>query len=94
MQKRLEIEGSGAAKMIQLFRIHGHNRDITIETATVVTPLPKLSLRLSDGVVLERDDLIVAERLTKDVTLKAGDKVILIGNEITQFYYAIDKAVI
>lgn len=104
MDKRLTVEGSPAAKMVQLMRKYGHNREMSIEVATVVTASP-LSVKLSDGLVLQRSDLIVAESLlehtrmingnsaTIGAVLKVNDKVIIIGDNDTQFYYVIDKAV-
>jgi hypothetical protein len=93
MDKRLKIEGSAASKMIQLMRKHGHNRDMSIELATVITPLPDLSVQLSsDGLVLEREDLVIAG-IVATYTLIAGDQLIVIGDDDSQFYYVIDKAV-
>ena len=79
--------------MVQLMRKHGYNRDMTIELATVVTPMPDLSLKLgSDGLELERDDLVIAG-IIETYSLSAGDQVIVIGDDDSQFYYVIDKAV-
>jgi hypothetical protein len=89
----MNIEGSAASRMVQLMRKHGYNRDMTIELATVVTPMPDLSVKLgSDGLVLERDDLIIAG-IIETYSLSAGDQVIVIGDDDSQFYYVIDKAV-
>lgn len=80
--------------MVQLIRRHGHNRDVSIELATVITPLPDLSVKLaSDGLVLESDDLIVAGIVTT-YSLVAGDQLIVIGDDDSQMYYVIDKAVV
>ena len=93
MDKRTKIEGSAASRMVQLMRKHGYNRDMSIELATVVTPLPDLSVKLSsDGLVLEREDLVVAG-IVATYTLVEGDQLIVIGDDDSQFYYVIDKAV-
>ena len=93
MDKRIKIEGSPASQFVQLMRKHGYNRDVSIELATVVTPMPGLSVKLgSDGLVLERDDFIVAG-IVATYPLVAGDKLIVIGDDDSQFYYVIDKAV-
>jgi hypothetical protein len=93
MDKRLKIEGSAASRMVQLIRKHGYNRDMSIELATVITPLPDLSVQLSsDGLVLEREDLVVAG-IVATYALIAGDQLIVIGDDDSQFYYVIDKAV-
>ena len=89
----MNIEGSAASRLVQLMRKHGYNRDTTIELATVVTPMPDLSLKLgSDGLKLERDDLVIAG-IIETYSLSAGDQVIVIGDDDSQFYYVIDKAV-
>ena len=106
MDKQIKVEGSPGARLTQLIGKFGHNEEMSIELATVIKPLPALTLRVeSDGVTLEREDLIVAEHLTEHkriingaqatigAALKAGDRVILIGDNDTQLYYVIDKAV-
>lgn len=110
MEKRLNIEGSGASKIAQLMRKYGYNKDLDAEVAVVLSPLPNLSVKLaSDGLVLERSDLVVAEWLTEhtrsvllngspaEITfqaqLAAGDKVIVVCAEESQQYFVIDKAV-
>lgn len=94
MDKRIRIEGSAASRMVQLMRKHGHNRDVSIELATVITPLPDLSVKLaSDGMELEHGDLIIAG-IVATYTLIAGDQVIVICDDDSQMYYVIDKAVV
>lgn len=90
MNKRLEIEGSSAAKFVQLIRKYGHNRDTNVEVATVVSPFPSLSLRFYDGVVLESEELIIS-RTVRQLNLKAGDKVIVLGDESQQMFYVMDQ---
>ncbi|MGC4378408.1 hypothetical protein WD019_16005 [Fictibacillus sp. Mic-4] len=92
MEKRQGIEGSAASRMIQLIRKHGYNRDITIEIGTVATTLPNLSINI-DGVTLDMDDLILSAT-AEERRLQPGDTVIVIGDDDTQFYYVIDKAVV
>ncbi|MGN7455501.1 DUF2577 domain-containing protein [Paenibacillus pasadenensis] len=58
-------EGSGASQLVQLMRSIGWNADTTIELGTVVAEPPELKIRLDHTeLVLEKDDLVVAERLT------------------------------
>jgi hypothetical protein len=93
MDKRIKIEGSAASRMVQLMRKHGYNRDVSIELATVITPLPDISVKLSsDGLVLDKNDLIIAG-IVATYTLVAGDKLIVVGDDDSQFYFVIDKAV-
>jgi hypothetical protein len=42
--------------------------------------------------VLEREDLIIAG-IIETYPVSAGDQVIVIGDDDSQFYYVIDKAV-
>ncbi|SDE96888.1 Protein of unknown function [Fontibacillus panacisegetis] len=60
------IEGSGASQLVQLIRAIGYNSDITIELATVTAEPPELKIKVDHmNVELEKDDLIVAQSLTK-----------------------------
>ncbi len=93
MDKRINIEGSAASRMVQLIRKHGHNRDMTIEVASVVTPPPNLTVKLpSDGMTLDSDDLIITETVASR-TIVAGDQLVVIGDDDSQRYFVIDKAV-
>ena len=63
-QKNLGVEGSYGSQMIQLIRQYGYNKDMSIDVGVVVTPPPKLTVRLTnDDIVLEEADLIVADNL-------------------------------
>ena len=94
MDKRLNIEGSPASKMIQLMRQHGKNKDVTIDLGTVRESDPNIVIQLdSDGLLLERGDLVIAASVFAQ-GFEVGDKVIVIGDDDTQFYYVIDKAVV
>ncbi|WP_059040803.1 DUF2577 family protein [Paenibacillus rubinfantis] len=72
------IEGSGASQLVQLIRAIGYNSDITLELATVTAPPPELKIKVDHmNVELEKDDLIVAQSLTKytrKVNLKSEGK--------------------
>jgi Protein of unknown function (DUF2577) len=60
------LEGSGAARLIQLIRQHGYNVDVNIEMATVTSAPPDLKIKVDNmKVELDRDDLVVAQYLTK-----------------------------
>lgn len=110
MDKHINIEGSPGSKLVQMIRKYGYNKDLDAEVATVVSPLPNLSVKLaSDGLVLERSDLVVAEWLTEhkrsvllngspaELTFQAqlatGDRVIVVCADESQQYFVIDKAV-
>ncbi|QJC51731.1 DUF2577 domain-containing protein [Paenibacillus albicereus] len=71
-------EGSGASQLVQLMRNIGWNADTTIELGTVVSAPPELKIRIDHmELVLEKDDLVVAERLTKHtrkVDMSASEK--------------------
>lgn len=90
----MKTEGSGQARMVQLMRQFGYNRDVTIELAKVVTPLPNLSVLIeSDGLTLQRHNLILTDTVANKA-LAVGDQLIVIGDDATQQYFVIDKAVI
>lgn len=62
----MQVEGNGFSKLTQIIRDTGYNKDIDIELATVTAPPPNLKIKIDNmNVELEKDDLIVAERLTK-----------------------------
>lgn len=93
MDKHFGVEGSPAAKLVQLMRKHGYNRGARPEVGTVVFGMPDLVIRLeSDGIDLEREDLIVSQTAA-DAGLAPGDGVIVIGDDDTMLYFVIDKAV-
>lgn len=66
MQKKTQIEGDGASKIVQLMRKHGHNKDVNFVLGTVTEAPPKLKIKLDHlPIELEEEDLIVAEHLTR-----------------------------
>lgn len=61
-----ELEGSGASKLVQLIKQGGYNKDVNVEIGTVISAPPNLKIKIErDGIVLEKDDLTVAEHLTR-----------------------------
>lgn len=59
------VEGSGFAKLGGVIKSLGYNKDIDIEYATVISPLPKLRVQIDNmKIELEADDLTLAEHLT------------------------------
>ncbi|CAM3640807.1 hypothetical protein [Mesobacillus zeae] len=93
MDKRIGLEGSSASKFVQLIRQHGHNKDVTIELGEVLAPMPNLKLRVgTDEIDLDMDDLIVSQTAANG-GLSVGDRVIIIGDDDSQLYFVIDKAV-
>ncbi|MEH7521681.1 DUF2577 domain-containing protein [Bacillus sp. JJ1503] len=61
-----QLEGNGAAKLIQQMKRHGNNKEVIVELATVVTPPPSLSIRMnSDNLPVDSNEIIVAEHLTE-----------------------------
>lgn len=62
----IRIEGSGASQLVQLIRELGYNEELSLELATVTSAPPDLKIKVDHmNVDLEKDDLIVAESLTK-----------------------------
>ena len=73
------LEGSGAARFVQLMRQHGYNKDIEIQLGKV-TKISPIEISLESGIALEEDDLIIAEGLSK-LSLAVDDQVILYQHE-------------
>ncbi|WP_342540983.1 DUF2577 family protein [Heyndrickxia sp. FSL K6-6286] len=75
-KKWLKREGGIYDKFGQMIRETGYSKPVNIELATVVEAPPNLRLKLdADGLVLEKEDLIVAQSLTKHerkVSLKSS----------------------
>ncbi|KYC67167.1 hypothetical protein [Heyndrickxia coagulans] len=92
MDKRLNIEGSPASKMVQLIRKHGYNRGIGLELGTITAPPPSISVKLSDGIELDADDIILT-KTALDAGLLSGATVLIASDEDGQTYYVIDKVV-
>ncbi|MCP8970047.1 DUF2577 family protein [Ectobacillus ponti] len=60
------MEGSGASQLVQLIRILAYNTEVSFELATVLADPPDLKIQIDHmAVPLEKDDLVVAESLTK-----------------------------
>ena len=73
----MRVEGNGFSKLTQVIRNTGYNKDIDIELATVTSPPPALKIKIDNmPIELEKDDLIVAEYLTKHkrtINLHSGE---------------------
>ncbi len=82
------IEGSGASQLVQLIRKIGYNSEITFELATVTAKPPELKIKVDHmNVELEKDDLIVAQSLTKytrKVNLSTENKAEISSSSISQ----------
>jgi len=92
VDKRLNIEGSPASKMVQLIRKHGYNRGIGLELGTITAPPPSISVKLSDGIELDADDVVLTQT-AYDAGLAVGDSVVILSDEDALIYYVLDKAV-
>lgn len=62
----MESEGGTYTRFIQLMKQHGYNKDVDFLLGTIASSPPNLRVKL-DGmsIELEKDDVIVAEHLTK-----------------------------
>lgn len=64
-RKRLKREGDGASKLVQLIRDVGSNDSSTMSIGTVLSAPPEITVQLdNDPIVLDKGDLIIAQRLT------------------------------
>ncbi|MFT4413183.1 DUF2577 domain-containing protein [Fredinandcohnia humi] len=60
------LVGTGASQLVQLIQKFGYNKDVDVELATVTAPPPNLKIKIDNmNVELEKDDLVVAQHLTK-----------------------------
>ncbi|MED4399767.1 DUF2577 family protein [Metabacillus fastidiosus] len=66
MPKRLQIEGDGFSKIIQIMRETGYNKGETHILGTVTKKPPDLKIKLDNfPFELDKNDLIIAEHLTR-----------------------------
>jgi hypothetical protein len=87
-----KLEGNGAARIIQLMRQHGYNKDVDVELGTVISAPPAIKIRLDgDNFEIDKDDVVVAFGVS--TALAAGDRVIILTARNGQQYFVIDKAV-
>jgi hypothetical protein len=64
-KKLNRLEGNGGARFVKLMQLYGRNVEVDFVVGKVTSASP-LQIRLNDsGLPLDRDDLIVAEYLTK-----------------------------
>ncbi|MEC0370891.1 hypothetical protein [Paenibacillus chibensis] len=59
-------------------------------SAKVISPLPNISLSLGDEIILDEENLIVANRIY-EIPLQPGDEVILLPTAGGQIFYLMDK---
>jgi len=93
MTTKERLEGDGAARLIQLMRIHGYNKDVDIELATVTSAPPNLRIQIDNmKVELDSDDIVMTETFNK-ASPQPGDRVIVASVRNGQLYIVIDKVV-
>ena len=87
MTERVGNEGNPYSKWNQLIRDKGYSKPVNIEIATVTATPPNLKITLdADGLTLDKDDLIVAEGLTRHVrtiTFKSASNIRLASASIS-----------
>lgn len=87
------LEGDGAARLIQLMRQHGYNKDVDIELATVTSTPPNIKIQIDNmKVELDSDDIVITETLKK-ASPQPGDRVVVASVRNGQLYIALDKVV-
>ncbi|SMG58190.1 hypothetical protein SAMN06295960_4639 [Paenibacillus aquistagni] len=73
-----------------LFKERNNPKRIGVTAAVIIDPLPNLKIGLGDEIILDMDQLIVANRIYQ-LSLKAGDEVVLVPATSEQQFYVIDK---
>lgn len=77
-------------RFAKLFKDRDNQSFSSITTGTVITSSP-VKIRLNDVIILDLEQLVLAERVSTSLTI--GDEVIIIPTVDEQFYFVIDKAV-
>ncbi|ANA80151.1 DUF2577 domain-containing protein [Paenibacillus glucanolyticus] len=71
------IEGGGFSQLKHVVKTIGHNKDVDIEFATVLAPLPGIRIKIDNmPVELDADDVVVCEHLRdhmREVTINSGE---------------------
>jgi hypothetical protein len=57
------MEGNAYSQLLSIMKTQGYNKDTSIVIGTVIAPLPNLRVQVG-SLVLEREDLLIAEQLT------------------------------
>ncbi|MEC0253613.1 DUF2577 family protein [Paenibacillus lautus] len=74
-----QIEGGGFSKLKHVIKTLGYNKDVDIEFATVLAPLPDIRIKIDNmPVELDADDVVVCEHLRdhmREVTINGGEVV-------------------
>lgn len=62
-----KLEGSGGTQLAMLMKSLGYNKDVDFQLATVTSAPPDLKIKVDnmEKIELDKDDLIVAQHLTK-----------------------------
>lgn len=77
-------------QLTKLFKERENVSPSEIAVAKVISIMPNIKLSLSDDIILDADDLVIASRIY-EIDLQTGDSVILVPNASGQIYYLIDK---
>ncbi|MGG4344351.1 DUF2577 family protein [Paenibacillus lautus] len=71
------IEGGGFSQLKHVVKTIGHNRDVDIEFATVLSPLPDIRIKIDNmPIELDADDVVVCEHLRdhkREITINGGE---------------------
>lgn len=65
MRANIESNQTNAGKMRDLLAKIGYNRELFVESGIVISEPPDLKIEVDGDIILEADDLIVAEHLAK-----------------------------
>lgn len=65
MKPNVGKKTSSIARLADEIRLTGYNREMFIEAGIVVSEAPDLRIEIDDDVILDAEDLVVAEHLTK-----------------------------
>ncbi|NGM81282.1 hypothetical protein G5B47_02520 [Paenibacillus sp. 7124] len=77
-------------QLTKLFKERENVALTEIAVAKVIDIMPDIKLSLSDDIILDVDDLVIASRMY-EIELQAGDSVIVMPTASGQIYYLLDK---
>lgn len=80
-------EGNPFSKLSWLMSYYGRNVELEFSYATVLAPLPKIKIKLDNGLVLDDEDLVVLEHLrerTEEMVIKGQTEIVTVKSPLKQ----------
>lgn len=81
----------GLTELAMMFKEREPRKPLTMTTGTVISAPPNPKVRLNDGIVLYKENLVFAASIANDLDLSGKEVILMPVNR--NLYYALDKAV-